>query len=103
MAEDAKDPSELDETGVWQRLRPVKLTKEIDGGAGGINRPIQIASAPFDPYIGFVDPPRFVSRLEMPSHSLFQFGSIALDPAPHGRVISAQTTLNQQFFYVTER
>jgi hypothetical protein len=39
----------------------------------------------------------------MPSHALFQFGSIALDPAPHGRVISAQPTLDQQFFYITER
>jgi hypothetical protein len=39
----------------------------------------------------------------MPAHALFQFGSIAPDPAPHGRVICGQTTLEQQFFYVTER
>jgi len=38
----------------------------------------------------------------MPSHSLFQFGSATLDPAPHGRVISAQTTFDQQLFHVTQ-
>jgi hypothetical protein len=33
--------------------------------------------------------------VEAELRSVFQFGSVALDPAPHGRVISAQTTFNQ--------
>jgi hypothetical protein len=37
----------------------------------------------------------------MPPHPLLEFGSVALDPAPHGRVISTETTLNQQVFDIT--
>jgi hypothetical protein len=40
--------------------------------------------------------------IEMMPHPLLAFGSVALDPAPHGCVISARTTLGQQLFNVTK-
>jgi hypothetical protein len=39
----------------------------------------------------------------MPPHPLLKLGSVVLNPPPHRRVISAQTTLDQQLFNVTER
>jgi hypothetical protein len=61
----------------------------MDGGTGGIDRPIQVAPAPFHSYMGLIDPPRFVARFEIPPHPLLKLGSVALNPSPHRRVISA--------------
>ena len=45
----------------------------VDGGACGINSPIQIAPAALDPHIGFINTPGFVGWLEMPAQPLLKF------------------------------
>ena len=77
--------------------------QEIDGGTGRINRSIQVAPAPLDSNVGFVDPPGFVGGLEMPSHPLLDFGTIALYPTPDRRMIGSQTALVKQLLDIPER
>ena len=40
---------------------------------------------------------------EMTAQPLLQFGAVALDPAPDGRVVGLQTTLAEQLFDIAER
>ena len=45
----------------------------VDGGAGGINGPIEVTPAALHANIGLIDPPGLVGRLEMAAQPLFQF------------------------------
>src|ERR1017187_3954857 len=59
----------------------------------GIDGPIQIAPATLHADVGFVDSPRLVCRLEMPSQSLLQLRAVILHPAPDRCVVDVETTL----------
>ena len=41
--------------------------EKVEGRAGGVHRPIQVAPLAFDPYVGFVDAPTIARRLEVPA------------------------------------
>jgi hypothetical protein len=43
---------------------------EVNGGAGGIDRTIQVPPAPTLANVGFIDPPRAVGSFQFPPTSL---------------------------------
>ena len=47
--------------------------------------------------------PGFVGRLKMTPQSLFQFGTVSLQPTPDRRVIRLQAALGDQLFDIAER
>ena len=53
--------------------------------------------------IGLIDTPGFVGWLEMTAQPLFQFGTVALDPAPDRRVVGLQAAFGEQLFDIAER
>ena len=75
--------------GVAQRRK-----QEINGGTGGIDGPIQITPAPLHSNVGLIDAPGLVGRLEMTAQPLFQFGTVALNPAPDCRMVRLQAALS---------
>jgi len=77
--------------------------QEINRRTSRIDGQIQITPAAFDLKVGLVNTPRFVGRLEMPPHPLFQFRAIALHPTPHRRVICSQAALLQELFDIAQR
>jgi len=77
--------------------------QEIDGGALGINGPIQVAPATLHANVGFAHSPRLVCRLETPSQSLLQLRTVILHPAPNRCVIDIETALLQQFLNIAQR
>ena len=77
--------------------------QEVDSGAGGVDRPLEITPAALDANIGLIDPPGFIGRLELSAQPLFQFGTVTLHPTPDGRVIRHQSALGEQLFHIAER
>ena len=55
----------LAEQALGRRSIAQRRQQKIDGGAGGINHPIEITPTTLDPNIGLIDPPRLVGRLEV--------------------------------------
>ena len=76
---------------------------EVDRGAGGIEGSVEGAPAPLDTNVGLIDTPGRVGGLEMTAQPLLQFGAVALDPAPDGRVVRLQAALAEQLFDIAER
>src|SRR5664279_3268581 len=67
------------------------------------NRPAQVAPTTLHPDVGFVDSPRLVCRLEMPSQSLLQLRAVILHPAPDRGVVDIETALLQQLLNIAQR
>jgi hypothetical protein len=53
--------------------------------------------------VSFVDSPRLVCRLEIPSQSLLQLRAVILHPAPDRGVIDIETALLQQLLNIAQR
>jgi hypothetical protein len=49
-----------------------------------------------DTNIGFIHAPGLIGGFQMRPSSLFEFGSVALNPSPNGRVIHPQVSLLQK-------
>src|SRR5271169_4117882 len=77
--------------------------QEVDRGARGIDRPVEVIPTALHSNIGLIDTPGFVRRLEMTAQPLFQFGTVTLNPTPDRRVIRLQTALGEQLFDNAER
>ena len=71
---------------------------EVDRSAGGIDGSVEVAPATLDTNVGLIDTPGLVGWLEMTAQPLLQFGTVALDPAPDGRVVRFQAALAEQLF-----
>ena len=76
---------------------------EVDRGAGGIEGAVEVAPAPLDTNVGLIDTPGRVGWFEMTAQPPLQFGTVALDSAPDGRVVRLQAALAEQFFDIAER
>ena len=76
---------------------------EVDRGAGGIDGSVEVAPATLDTNVGLIDTPGSVGGLEMTAQPLLQFGTVALDPAPDGRVVCLQAALAERLFDIAER
>ena len=76
---------------------------EVDRGTGGIDGSVEVAPATLDMNVGLIDTPGLVGWLEMTAQPLLQFGTVALDPAPDGRVVRFQAALAEQLFDIAER
>ena len=76
---------------------------EVDRGAGGIEGSAEVAPATLDANVGLIDTPGLVGWFEMTAQPLLQFGTVALDPAPDGRVVRLQAALAEQLFDIAER
>src|SRR5271156_3908014 len=85
-------------SGIAQRRQ-----QEVDGGAGGIDGPVEVTPTALDSNIRLIDPPGFVGRLEVTAQSLFEFGTVTLNPTPDRRVIRRQTALGEQLFDIAQR
>jgi hypothetical protein len=46
--------------------------QEVEGRAGGVHSPVEVAPLAFDPYVGFVDAPTIARRLEVPCMCLMK-------------------------------
>src|SRR6202047_5586800 len=88
----------LGRRGIAQRRQP-----EVDGGARGIDRPVEVPPTALHSNIRLIDTPGFVRRLEMTTQPLFQFGTVTLHPTPDRRVIHLQTALGEQLYDIAER
>src|ERR1019366_1972849 len=77
--------------------------QEIDGGTPGIDGRGRVAPATVHADVGFVDSPRLVCRLEMPSQSLLQLRAVILHPAPDRCVVDIEPTLLQQLLNIAQR
>ena len=55
-----------------------------------------------DSDVGLINPPRFVSRLEITAQSLFQCGTVPLHSPSESGVIWSKTALGQQLFDIAE-
>ena len=76
---------------------------EVDRGTGGIDGSVEVAPPALDTNVGFIDTPGLVGGFEMTAQPLLQFGTVALDPAPDGRVVRFQAALAEQLFDIAER
>ena len=76
---------------------------EVDRGAGGIEGSAEVAPATLDANVGLIDTPGRVGGLAMTAQPLLQFWTVALAPAPDGRVVRLQAALAEQIFDITER
>ena len=76
---------------------------EVDRGAGGVDRSVEVASTPLDTNAGLIDAPGHVGWLEMMAQPRLQFGTVALEPAPDCRMVRLQTALAEELFDITER
>src|SRR5689334_5596600 len=72
--------------------------QKVNGGAGGIDGPIEVTPTTLHSNIGFIYAPGFVRWLEVTTQPPFQFGTVTLHPPPDGRVIRGQTALGEQLF-----
>ena len=72
-------------------------------GAGGIDGSVEVAPTALDTNVGRIDTPGLMGWLEMTAQPLFQFGTVALDPAPDCGVVRFQAALAEQFFDIAER
>src|ERR1700732_1903527 len=88
----------LGRRGIAQRRQ-----QEVDRGARGIDRPVEVTPTALHSNIRFIDTPGFVRRLEMTKQPLFQFGTVTLNPTPDGRVIRLQTALGEQLYDIAQR
>src|SRR5208282_6224593 len=70
--------------------------EKVEGRAGGVHRPIQVAPLAFDPYVGLVHPPTVVGRFEPRAQTSFHFRGVTLHPSPHRDMVDPQTTLGEQ-------
>ena len=95
----AESPAEqaLSRSSIAQRRQ-----QKVDGGAGGIDGPIEIIPTALHSNIGFIYAPGFVRRLEVTTQPSFQFGTVTLHPPPDRRVIRGQTALGEQFFDIAQ-
>src|SRR5215472_224281 len=73
---------------------------EVDRSTGGIDSTIQVPPDPALANVRFVDPPGAVGRFQFPPASLVHLGCVALHPTPYGRVISPETSFDEQFLDV---
>ena len=64
---------------------------------------VEIAAAPLDTNGGLIDTPGPVRWLEMTAQPLLEFGTVALDPAPHCRVVHLQAAFAEHLFDIAER
>ena len=76
--------------------------QEVDRGAAGIDRSIQIAPPPVHADVSPITPPRFIGRLEMAAQPLVRFWTVALNPTPDGGVAGLQAALHQQFLDIAQ-
>ena len=75
---------------------------EVDRGAGGIEGSAEVAPATLDANVGLIDTPGRVGGLAMTAQPLLQFWTVALAPAPDGRVVRLQAALAEQIFDITD-
>ena len=85
------------------RSRGVPLLSEIEvqRGTSGVHGPEQVHPASRDPNVGPIDSPGRARPSQLSPDSPVEFGNVALHPAPHRRVIDAQTAFRHQFFQVS--
>ena len=76
---------------------------EVDRGAGGIDRSVEVAPTALATNVGLIDAPGPVGWLEMTAQPRLQFGTVALDPALDCRVVCLQAAFAEQFFDIAER
>ena len=76
---------------------------EVDRGAGGIDGSGEVAPPALDTNAGLIDTPGLLGWLEMTAPPLLSFETVALDPAPDGRVVRFQAALAEQLFDIAER
>ena len=76
---------------------------EVDRGTGGIDGSVEVAPPALDTNVGLIDTPGLVGWFEMTAQPLLQFGTVALDPAPDGRVVRFQAALAEQLFDIAKR
>ena len=76
---------------------------EVDRGAGGIDGSGEVAPPALDTNVGLIDTPGLLGWLEMTAQPLLSFETVALDPAPDGRVVRFQAALAEQLFDIAER
>src|ERR1700719_1309921 len=91
------------EQAVGRRGSAQRRQQEVDGGARGIDRPVEVTPTALHSNIGLIDTPGFVGRLEMTAQPLFQFGTVTLNPTPDRRVIHLQTALGEQLYDIAQR
>src|SRR5690349_23613805 len=65
-----------------------------------IDRAVEIHPGFFDVDGRLIDSPRIIAGFQVRPATFFQFWSISLDPAIHGRVIDAESTLSHHLFEV---
>src|SRR5208282_4803656 len=75
--------------------------KEVEGGAGGIHRPVKVTPLAFHPDVGLVHPPTVAGRFEPRVQTSFHFRGVTMYPSPHRDVIGVQAPLGQQLLHVT--
>ena len=76
---------------------------EVDRDAGGIDGSGEGAPTALDTNVGLIDTPGLLGGLEMTASPLLKFGTVALDPAPAGRVVRFQAALAEPIFDIAER
>ena len=81
-------------------LVPLGAEEEVDGLAGAVDRPVEIASLPIDPDVCLIDVPRPAAGSQMAAEALLQLGGEALDPAGEGGVVDLHATVGQHLLEV---
>ena len=80
---------------------PLRGRPEVDRGAGGIDRAVEVLLVTHHSNVSFVYSPGTVGRFQFPPAPLIEFWRIPLYPTPSGRMVSPQTSLREKFFDVT--
>ena len=80
---------------------PLRGRPEVDRGAGGIDRAVEVLLVTHHSNVSFVYSLGTVGRFQFPPAPLIEFWRIPLYPTPSGRMVSPQTSLREKFFDVT--
>src|SRR5208282_5035122 len=75
--------------------------KEVEGGAGGIHRPVKVTPLAFHPDVGLVHPPTVAGRFAPRVQTSFHFRGVTMYPSPHRDVIGVQAPLGEQLLHIT--
>ena len=77
--------------------------KEVEGGAGGIHRPIKVTPLAFHPDVRLVHAPAVIGGLQVRPSTPLQLGRVSLDPSPYRHVIGVHAPFGEQLFHVAIR
>jgi hypothetical protein len=85
----------LTEEALGRPLVPLGAEQEVDGLAGAVDRPVQVAPLTVDPDEGLVDVPRAAARPQVTTHALLELRREALDPAVERDVVDLDATVGE--------